>query len=81
MGILKNRAPTEEQQPHQQQHSSHEDVANIVKPETFEEEKVTLLACILGAVASCGGFIFGYVRYALLHACHRECQLLTTFFC
>lgn len=64
MGILKNRAPAEE--PHQQQHSSHEDIANVVKPETIEQEKVTLLACILGAVASCGGFIFGYVRYAPL---------------
>lgn len=25
-------------------------------------EQVTLLACVLGAVASLGGFIFGYVR-------------------
>ncbi|KAK0651331.1 general substrate transporter [Cercophora newfieldiana] len=27
----------------------------------IEEQKVTLLACILGAVASIGGFMFGYV--------------------
>jgi hypothetical protein len=27
-------------------------------------QKVTFLACMLGAVASIGGFIFGYVRYA-----------------
>ena len=27
-----------------------------------EEQRVTLLACLLGAVASVGGFIFGYVR-------------------
>lgn len=26
-------------------------------------QKVTFLACMLGAVASIGGFIFGYVRY------------------
>jgi len=27
------------------------------------EQKVTFLACLLGAVASIGGFMFGYVRY------------------
>lgn len=30
------------------------------------QEKVTLLACVLGAVASLGGFIFGYVRCVCL---------------
>lgn len=29
------------------------------------EQKVTWIACILGAVASIGGFIFGYIRYGL----------------
>lgn len=27
-----------------------------------EQQKVTFLACALGATASIGGFIFGYVR-------------------
>ena len=27
------------------------------------DQRVTFLACILGAVASIGGFMFGYVRY------------------
>lgn len=30
--------------------------------EPHSVEKVTVLACALGAVASIGGFIFGYVR-------------------
>jgi SP family sugar:H+ symporter-like MFS transporter len=29
-------------------------------------EKVTFIACFLGLVASIGGFMFGYVRYALI---------------
>ncbi len=28
-------------------------------------QRVTLLACFLGLVASIGGFMFGYVRYVL----------------
>lgn len=27
-----------------------------------QQERVTLLACALGAIAAIGGFIFGYVR-------------------
>ncbi len=30
------------------------------------EQRITLMACILGAVASIGGFMFGYVRYVML---------------
>lgn len=36
-----------------------------VHPNILSEEKVTILACVLGAVASLGGFIFGYVRHVL----------------
>ena len=32
---------------------------------TRVEPKVTSLACILGFIASLGGFIFGYVRFVI----------------
>lgn len=34
-----------------------------VEKHAAQEQRVTALACLLGAVASIGGFIFGYVRY------------------
>ncbi|TQS31635.1 hypothetical protein Golomagni_08079 [Golovinomyces magnicellulatus] len=36
---------------------------DAISPEVMEQQKVTMLACLLGAVASLGGFIFGYVSY------------------
>ena len=33
-------------------------------PVPLDQGRVTLLAVVLGAVASIGGFMFGYVRYA-----------------
>lgn len=34
----------------------------VENPAATVQQKVTFLACILGATASIGGFIFGYVR-------------------
>lgn len=31
--------------------------------ESSQQEKLTFSACLLGTVASIGGFMFGYVRY------------------
>lgn len=31
-------------------------------PSLASEQKLTFLACLLGTVASIGGFMFGYVR-------------------
>jgi hypothetical protein len=36
-----------------------------VEGHALAEHKATLLACVTGGVASIGGFIFGYIRYAL----------------
>ena len=33
----------------------------------LEREKVTFLACFLGAIASIGGLIFGYIRFVSNH--------------
>lgn len=57
MGLFKRRAPPEAQ-------LSKEGVKEGEKSDVLAEQKVTLIACVLGAVASLGGFIFGYVRYA-----------------
>lgn len=32
-------------------------------PNPVQQQRVTFIACFLGAVASIGGFMFGYVRY------------------
>jgi SP family sugar:H+ symporter-like MFS transporter len=45
-------------------HEEHDEIKQSSKP--VAEQRVTLLACALGAVASIGGFIFGYVRYCEL---------------
>jgi len=43
-------------------------VTRTVSPaQVVAEQKVTMLAIVLGAVASIGGFMFGYVRYVDLH--------------
>ena len=62
MGLFKKHAPSEAQ-------LSKEDLKKGEKSDVQVEQKVTLLACVLGAVASLGGFIFGYVRYANDAAC------------
>ncbi|CAG9990334.1 unnamed protein product [Clonostachys byssicola] len=45
-------------------HEEHDEIKQSSKP--VAEQRITLLACALGAVASIGGFIFGYVRYCKL---------------
>lgn len=44
----------------------HQDEGVQAPPATTEpsqQEKLTFSACLLGTVASIGGFMFGYVRY------------------
>ncbi|KYK57622.1 hexose transporter-like protein [Drechmeria coniospora] len=56
MGVFKKR---QKSSPPADQVS--EDSRDGYKPGAALEEKITLLACVLGAVASLGGFMFGYV--------------------
>lgn len=58
MGFFKKQVSPPEEEP-KRDHSSSSEGSEI-----HTEAKVTVLACALGAVASIGGFIFGYVRYA-----------------
>lgn len=59
------KSPTRRERQHDADGSAKHDGAVHVLADRAEEkahERVTLLACVLGAVASIGGFIFGYVR-------------------
>lgn len=38
-----------------------------------DRQRVTLLAIVLGVVASIGGFMFGYVRYEYTHHTSPGC--------
>ena len=48
-------ATDENKQEHQQEEMGE-------SPSLAAEQKLTFLACLLGTVASIGGFMFGYVR-------------------
>lgn len=75
MGITNRLARKEQQTPSQDEPKSQgplqgqadqgvavDATSDGVSPDIMEKEKVTLLACLLGACASLGGFMFGYVR-------------------
>lgn len=49
----KRSEPAAEKQEHVERKSA---------PSEAADQKITLLACFLGLVASIGGFMFGYVR-------------------
>lgn len=50
--------------------SSNGDVKDRKDESLLAEQKVTFLACFQGAVASLGGFIFGYIRLAFVMPCN-----------
>ncbi|POR33135.1 Low-affinity glucose transporter HXT1 [Tolypocladium paradoxum] len=54
MGLFNRRAPPEAQ-------LSKDGAKENENSDDLAEQKATLLACVLGAIASLGGFIFGYV--------------------
>jgi SP family sugar:H+ symporter-like MFS transporter len=56
MGLFKKQVSPPEEEPKRDHSTSSEGSGG------HSEAKVTVLACTLGAVASIGGFIFGYVR-------------------
>lgn len=59
MGLFKRRELGAD---HVEQHSLRAVAKEKAAGDGLAEQKVTFLACALGAVASVGGFIFGYVR-------------------
>lgn len=66
-------------QANKQDDTTHGEVAAGNKV-VMEKENITILACLLGAVASLGGFIFGYVRYAAIVAGHSYASKSNHYF-
>lgn len=59
--------------PFLKKNASHGEKAPVAGPSTGESsaaasQKVTFIAVFLGVVASIGGFMFGYVRYAFTNS-------------
>jgi SP family sugar:H+ symporter-like MFS transporter len=58
MGFLNKKADAPAQEPKRDPSPS----SGGSETTPSQQERVTLLACALGAIAAIGGFIFGYVR-------------------